>query len=315
MTLPSYTLCADDFALSPQISETIADLARRGCINAISCMAVFPGWRRDARLLTPLGGAGTGDAGGGGGGGGDPANVQVGLHLVLAGERPITRMARQGADGRLPSADATMLLAHARRLDLDELSAEVDAQFAAFATAMGRAPDFVDAHQHMHVFPGVRERVIAATLRHAPGAWMRNPADRLAAALRRPFAGKAIGSNLHAIGLARAFARHGIASNDSFAGHYDYRGDYEALLPAFFRAAGRRHLIMCHPGDGRLADDSIADARIVEAAVLGAMPLAERIAALTLTPGRTPGLKPGRTPDAHRARHPAPRHAPTPPAP
>ncbi len=263
-SLSAYTLCADDFALSSPISETIADLAEKGCINAISCMAVFPGWQRDARLLAPMAGG----------------DVQIGLHLTLAGEQPITRMTRQGADGRLPSADRTMMLAYARRLDLPELSREIDAQFAAFAKAMGRAPDFVDAHQHIHVFPGIRECVIAATLRHAPGAWMRNPGETVARSLRRPFSGKAIGSNVHALGLGAAFSCRGILSNDSFAGHYDYRGDFAALLPRFFEGAAARHLIMCHPGSGHLDGDGIAAARIVEAGVIGEMPLVERVAAL-----------------------------------
>jgi len=270
-SLPAYTLCADDFALSQPISETIADLAARNCINAVSCMAVFPRWRSDARLLTAFGGQG-------------PDAVQIGLHLVLAGEQPITRMRRQGADGRLPSADRTMLLAYRRQIDLAELATEIDAQFAAFADAVGRPPDFVDAHQHVHVLPGIRDRVIAATLRHAPGAWVRNPADGLAAALRRPFVGKAIGASFHARGLGRALARRGIDANDSFAGHYGYEGDYAALLPRFFAGAGARHLIMCHPGSGHLDEDPIAAARIVEAAVLGAMPLSQRIAAIHNAP-------------------------------
>lgn len=268
--MPAYTLCADDYALSTPISETIAELAARGCINAISCMAVFPGWGRDVHLLTRYGAAARG-------------SVQVGLHLVLAGEQPITSMRRQGPDGRLPSADRMMMLAYGRRLDavdLNEISREIDAQFAAFIRGMGRAPDFVDAHQHVHVLPGIRERVIDATLRHAPAAWMRNPADSLSAGWKRPFTGKAIGSSFHARGLGAALARRGIVSNDSFAGHYGYAGDFAALLPRFFRAAGERHLIMCHPGSGHLDDDPIAEARIVEAQVIGEMPLAERIASL-----------------------------------
>ncbi|CAN5245274.1 ChbG/HpnK family deacetylase [soil metagenome] len=268
-SLPAYTLCADDFALSSPISETIADLASRGCINAISCMAVFPGWESDARLIARFGGKG-------------PGGVQVGLHLVLAGEQPITPMRLQGADGRLPSADRMKLLAWGGRLDLCELSREIDAQFAAFTKAMGKAPDFVDAHQHVHVLPGIRRCVIDATLRHAPGAWIRNPADGTAAALRRPFVGKAIGSNVHALGLGAALAWRGIASNDSFAGHYDYQGDYAALLPRFFKGSGVRHLIMCHPGSGQTKDDPIASARIVEAAVLGEMSLVDRLTELRL---------------------------------
>ncbi|HEX7873732.1 MAG TPA: ChbG/HpnK family deacetylase [Sphingobium sp.] len=267
---PTFTLCADDFALSPAISETIADLASRGCINAISCMAALPSWEEDARLLS-----GIGD--------GNAMPVQIGLHLVLAGDRPLTPMTIQRPDGRLPSADRTMMLAYGRRLDLEEMAREIEAQFAAFVRARGHAPDFVDAHQHVHVHPGIRECVITATQRLAPGAWMRNPADRMSAMLRRPFAGKAIGSTVHAAGLGKAYRLRGIAANDSFAGHYDYRSDFAQLLPRFFRAPGRRHLIMCHPGSGHLDGDGIAEARIREASVIRRMSLAARLAELRVT--------------------------------
>ncbi|MCW1381885.1 ChbG/HpnK family deacetylase [Novosphingobium sp. KCTC 2891] len=264
----SYTLCADDFALSRPISETIAELALAGCINAISCMAALPGWIDDAALLAPLMGA--------------RAGVQMGLHLVLSGERPLTDMAIRGPDGRLPSADQMMVLAYLGRLDPRELAREIDAQFTAFRHMTGRRPDFVDAHQHVHVHPQLRRLVIAATQVHAPRAWVRNPADRPGSMMRRPFAGKAFGSSLHALGMKDRLARAGLSSNDSFAGHYDFRADYADLLPRFFTAAGRGHLVMCHPGAGHLEGDTIAAARIAEAAVLRTLPLRDRLEAYGL---------------------------------
>jgi hypothetical protein len=119
--------------------------------------------------------------------------------------------------------------------------------------------------------------VIAATVRHAPHAWIRNPSDRLGAALRRPFAGKAIGSTFHALGFAGAVRRAGLRTNDSFAGHYDFAGDYNALLPHFFQAPGAVHLIMCHPGGGTLDGDTIEQARLAETVAIGKMSLVERI--------------------------------------
>ncbi len=53
----------------------------------------------------------------------------------------------------------------------------------AFAQAMGRMPDFIDGHQHVHALPGVR-RVLAAvlpTLFPAAKPYLRDPVDRLAA--------------------------------------------------------------------------------------------------------------------------------------
>lgn len=263
-----FILCADDFALSRGISETIASLAASGSINAVSCMVPFANWEKDAPLLVEAARMR------------DPRHgpLHVGLHLTLSSERPITRMSCTDTDGRLPGADALMVMAHRRKLDLKEFRAEIDAQIAAFVAVRGAAPDFVDAHQHVHVYPGLREVVVDAVLEHAPHAWVRNPGDRLGAMSRRPFIDKAIGSSLHAAGFRRLLSRRGVASNRSFGGHYDFTTDYAALLPRFFAAPSDMHVVMCHPGAGHLDGDTIADARIREASVLAAAALPERLA-------------------------------------
>ena len=53
------------------------------------------------------------------------------------------------------------------------LDAEIAGQFAAFAGAFGRAPDYVDGHQHIHLFPQVREALLRVTRHAAPHAWLR----------------------------------------------------------------------------------------------------------------------------------------------
>lgn len=267
--LAALTLCADDFALSPAISQAIAGLAWRGCINAVSCMTNQPGWPADARLLDGVESVRCGALG----------PVQVGLHLALAGERPLGPVGGTLPDGRLPGADRLLVLALTGRLDLAGIAAEIDRQFAAFRAARGKAPDFVDAHQHVHLYPGIRRLVIEATLRHAPQAWVRVPGDRLAAMLARPFAGKAIGSALHAAGFRRQLRRAGLRSNDSFAGHYDFAGSFSRHLDAFLRHGAATHLVMCHPGSGAAAGDPIARAREEEDTILAAMPLADRVLA------------------------------------
>lgn len=269
--IPSLIVCADDFGLTREISETIASLALKRCINAISCMAALPGWSRDAPLVADISNPSETLA----------SRVQIGLHLVLSSERPLTPMPHLDERGRLPGPDHMLLLVHLRRLDLAAVSLEVNAQFEAFATAVGRAPDFVDGHQHVHVYPGIRDLVIAATRKHAPKAWVRNPADRLRAMLQRPFFWKALGSALHAVGFGASIRRAGLRSNDSFAGYYDFGFGYETLLPKLFRAPGEHHLIMCHPGAGMSRDDPIASARQQEATAWAAMTLSERVASLT----------------------------------
>ena len=265
--LPRITLCADDFAMSEGVSTAIAGLARQRSINAISCMAAMPRWSEDARLLEGIEQVTCGTLG----------RVQVGLHLVLASERPIGPMRCTDGDGRLPGPDRMLALSLAQRLDMGEIAAEIERQFAAFRAVRGTAPDFVDAHQHVHLYPGIRRLVILSTLRHAPNAWIRVPGDRLGAMLSRPHRGKAIGSAVHALGLRRQLSHAGLRSNLSFAGHYDFTGDYRNQLTAFLRFGSSAHLVMCHPGAGAAEGDSIAAARRREARVIGEMSLEDRV--------------------------------------
>jgi hypothetical protein len=255
--MPRLLLCADDFAFSPEVSAVIAGLAAKGKLNATSCMAVMPGWSTDSALLRDL-----------------PAHVEVGLHLVLTGEAPLTDLPGLTENGTLPGINALGRRAARGDLPLDAIAREVAAQFDHFIAALGRPPAFVDGHQHAHALPGIREIVLAETARRAPRAWVRDCVDGLFAMLARPFAGKALGSAWHSRGMRAAAAAHGLRCNDGFAGHYGFAGDYAAIFPKFLRAPGEMHLVMCHPGAGTRADDTIAAARIVEAAALDTLPIA-----------------------------------------
>lgn len=259
--MPRLILCADDFGFSRDVSATIAELARAGKLNATSCMAVMPGWADDAALLADL-----------------PNTVEVGLHLTLTGERPLTAMPRLAPGGVLPAINPLARMAARARAPFDEVAGEVAAQFDAFVAARGRPPDFVDGHQHSHALPGIREIVLAETARRAPRAWVRDCSENVPAMLARPFAGKAIASAWHCRGLRRAAAAHGLTCNDSFAGHYDFASDWRALFPRFLRRPGDVHLVMCHPGAGERRGDAIAAARPLEAQALRDCPIADMAA-------------------------------------
>ncbi|MBB4154216.1 hypothetical protein GGQ80_002126 [Sphingomonas jinjuensis] len=264
--MPRLTLCADDFAFSPAVSATIAALAADGRLNATSCMTVMPNWHADSALLAGL-----------------PDHVEIGLHLVLTLERPATVMPRLAATGTLPTIRALQAMTRRPALPIDEIVAEIEAQFDRFEEAMGRAPDFVDGHQHSHALPQIREIVLATTARRAPRAWLRTNEEALAAMMARPFRGKALASAWHSRGFAAAAARHGLRCNDGFAGHYGFTGDYAAIFPAFLRRPGGQHLVMCHPGAGDRPGDAIAAARLVEAEALRRLPLSQLAAEKELT--------------------------------
>src|SRR2546430_16390818 len=55
-----------------------------------------------------------------------------------------------------------------RRLDPEMIEDEVLAQLAAFKELFGRAPDFVDGHQHAQLLPQVRDAFLRAVKEAAP---------------------------------------------------------------------------------------------------------------------------------------------------
>ena len=123
--------------------------------------------------------------------------VAIGLHLTLTGPfKPLTHGYAPLADGAFLPLATTLRLRHAAAARHDGARGGIRAQFEAFADAFGRPPDFVDGHQHVHLFPQVRHAALEAASWMAPQAWVRQcgsalplrrrlhrpegPADRLA---------------------------------------------------------------------------------------------------------------------------------------
>lgn len=260
-TSPRLILCADDFAFSHATSRTIVSLAQTGKLNATGCMSALADWPADAAMLRDV-----------------PDHVEIGLHLTLTLETPATPMPGLARDGRLPPIGDLARRARQGAVPLDMVRRAVAEQFDRFEQAMGRAPDFVDGHQHAHALPGIRDVVLAETAARAPRAWVRICTDRPTAIAARPFRGKAAASALGSRGLRTAAEAQGLRGNDGFAGHYGFAGDYAAIFPAFLRRPGPRHLVMCHPGDAGRDNDAIAAARPIEAAALRALPISDMAA-------------------------------------
>jgi hypothetical protein len=230
-------LCADDYGIAPGVNAAIRDLVARGRLNATSVMVVAPSFSpAEAQSLAMLNTGGT--------------RVAIGLHLTLTGPlKPLATQYAPLADGAFLPLATTLRLAVQQRLDMAALSAELRAQFEAFASAFGRSPDFVDGHQHVHLFPQVRHAVLETTTWMAPQAWVRQCGSNL------PFA-RRIGDpkGLLIDWLSREFraraARHGVDTNPAFAGTYTYRldADFARIFPRFLEGMPQGGLIMCHPG-------------------------------------------------------------------
>jgi predicted glycoside hydrolase/deacetylase ChbG (UPF0249 family) len=251
-------LCADDYGMSPGVSRGILDLARAGRISATGSMTNLPAFRGEAARLREWDG-----------------RIGLGLHLTLTAGAPLGPMPRLAPAGRLPPLGRLLRLSLAGGLDGEEVRAEIERQLDAFAQALGRAPDFVDGHQHVHVLPGVRGALLAAlAARNLAGrVWLRDPGDRLRAILARPAGPKALLVRNLAAGFRSAAARAGFPTNRGFSGFSDFRpGEgFAAGFERAFAALGPAPLVMCHPGhvdEGLRALDPVVESRPAELAYL-----------------------------------------------
>jgi chitin disaccharide deacetylase len=237
-------LCADDYGISPGVNRAIRDLIERGRLNATSVMVVGPALDRDEISALQSAAASSPRCG-------------IGLHVTLTAPfRPLT-MHFQPADGGMFLGFPKLLRAGLlRRLDPEIIHAELMVQLSAFAEMFGRAPDFVDGHQHAQLFPGVRDAFLAAVKQAAPNAWVRQGGRRQPLA-RRLGAPKALVLDVLSAQFRTRAARANVAFNPGFAGAYDFtrRPDFGALMRQFLDGLPEGGLIMCHPG---FVDDTLA---------------------------------------------------------
>ncbi len=230
-------LCADDYGLSPGVNRAILDLIERGRLNAASVMVVGPAiGRDDARALQAAAA--------------NSPRCAIGLHATLTAPfRPLT-MHFKPADGGMFLPFPKLLRAGLlRRLDPEIIHAELLVQLSAFKDLFGRAPDFVDGHQHAQLFPQVRDGSLAAVKEAAPNAWVRQ-GGRNQPLAKRLAAPKALLLDTLSAQFRNRAARAGLAFNPAFAGAYDFSRspDFSALMGQFLDSLPDGGLVMCHPG-------------------------------------------------------------------
>jgi hypothetical protein len=230
-------LCADDYGLSPGVNSAVRDLIARGRLNATSVMVVGPAIGREEVSALQAAAA-------------HSPRCAVGLHVTLTAPfRPLT-MHLQPTDGGMFLPFPKLLRAGLLgRLDAEIIQAELLVQLAAFREMFGRAPDFVDGHQHVQLFPGVRDPFLSAAKQAAPNAWVRQ-GGRNQPLARRLGTPKALLLDLLSAQFRRRASRANIAFNPAFAGAYDFsrQADFSALMQDFLDGLPEGGLIMCHPG-------------------------------------------------------------------
>jgi predicted glycoside hydrolase/deacetylase ChbG (UPF0249 family) len=238
-------LCADDYGLSPGVNRAIRDLIGRGRLNATSAMMVGPAIGRDEVSALQAVAA-------------SRSRCAIGLHATLTAPfRPLT-MHFQPIDGGMFFGFAKLLRAGLlRRLDPEIIHAELIVQLAAFKEMFGRAPDFVDGHQHVQLFPQVRDAFLTAVKQAAPNAWVRQGGRRQPLA-RRLGAPKALLLDVLSAQFRKRASRADMTFNPGFDGAYDFsrQPDFSVLMRQFLDGLPEDGVIMCHPG---FVDDILVD--------------------------------------------------------
>lgn len=228
-------ICADDYGMSPAVSAAIRDLIARRRINATSVMVLAPSFSPgEAEALDRA-----------------AANhAAIGLHVTLTAPfHPLSAGFAPTRDGAFLPLAAMAGRALARWLGPEELELEISRQFAAFRKAFGRPPDFVDGHQHIHVFPQIRSALLRALKDAAPQAWLRQcgraGAARKSLADPKGFILDALSARLRSLA-----ARYDVRTNPAFAGTYSFApgADFAALFPTFLDGLPEDGVVMCHPG-------------------------------------------------------------------
>ena len=239
-------LNADDYAMDAGVDQAILSLIARNTVTASSAMVLSPRWSEAAGEIGAM-------------------NADCGLHLDLTSEFAAAKLTT-------PSLPDLIARSYAGRLGTAAIRDAIEAQLDVFEAALGRSPDFVDGHQHVHQLPVIRVQLIEA-LRRRYGA----DAGRIGIRICTPRRWR--GAKAQTIGLlgagpmARLAHRYGHTVNSDFVGVYDFSPG--ADLPLLWRRwlagmQGDLPLAMCHVATGgpSAIADPIRPARIKELAWL-----------------------------------------------
>jgi predicted glycoside hydrolase/deacetylase ChbG (UPF0249 family) len=230
-------LCADDYGISPSVNAAIRDLVVRGRLNATSVMVVPPSFHHGEALALQALNA-------------KAQRVAIGLHVTLTAPfLPLSEGFRPLRDGAFLSLGTLLLRAGLHMLEPDALVTEITRQVRVFAEHFGRPPDFVDGHQHVQLFPQIRDALLTVARREAPAAWVRQCGRALPG--RHAFDDrKGLLLDVLSRGFRRRAAGLGVRTNPAFAGTYKFRdqADFAATFPHFLDGLPDGSVVMCHPG-------------------------------------------------------------------
>ncbi len=257
-----WVVCADDFALDRGSIEATFALIERGRVNATSVLVDSPHWHAAAKDLKAL-----------------ATKADIGLHLNLT-----EAMGSNTATWRLPVLVAQSALRLAPRWRIRH---QIERQLEEFTHEMGRGPDFVDGHQHVHQLAVVRdvlmECLIGLELKSPP--WIRICRSPPLVRDRKARLIEALGAEA-TMSAARSAA---LATSPWLVGVYGFdlkRDAYIARMRHWLEAGPDGSVFMCHPSAKASPKDPIGAARRMELGVLVGDSFSSALAAARVTLAR-----------------------------
>lgn len=238
--LKNIFLCADDFGLNHGITQGILKMARLQRLSAVSCIVNASSFDVDAPDLLAL-----------------KNGVRTGLHFNLTEGYFLSH-----PDKLCFGLRELLIRSHLGILNSRLISDELNTQLDHFIKVMGKLPDFIDGHQHIHQFPGIRRIIIDMYEQRLKGKsiFIRStyPSVNMSGYQAKT---KILGITGGKI-LSSQLKKTNIPHNPYFAGIYDFsdRTNYRSLFRQWLNNVPTNTLIMCHPGEGDRGSDVIAAA-------------------------------------------------------
>lgn len=233
-------ICVDDFGIHDGVCAAVNELTGSGRLSAVSCLVEGPAWNRNVSWLRR-------------------APVDVGLHLNLTEWMP-------GASFAV-SLGALIALTQSRALGRSRVRAAINAQLDAFESGVGRAPDFIDGHQHVHQFPVVRDELLKALAgRYTRRPWLRSTSCHGGGSGLEGFQGRVI-ETLGSRAFTRAARELHFPLSGKLLGVYglgESGTSYGERVLRWLEVASDADLLMAHPSALTWPGDPISAARVRE---------------------------------------------------
>ncbi|HEX4045268.1 MAG TPA: ChbG/HpnK family deacetylase [Gammaproteobacteria bacterium] len=247
--IKNIVLCADDYGQDKAISQGILTLIHYGRISAVSCLTNSSNWPEHAQWLFSFKGI-----------------VDTGLHFNLTQGTALSSAWKKTYGEAFPPLPTILRKAFLRNLSQKVIEEECQTQLDYFVQSMGKLPDFIDGHQHIHQFPVIRQAIIHVYERalRTNKTYVRLVRDPIHFSDWISNIKKVI---IHATGskaFEKLLLKHEIPHNPSFSGIYPFAqaARYSHVFLQFLNKIQDGGIIMCHPGlASDAANDPIAQVR------------------------------------------------------